>query len=102
MSGQHTFYAATYGNFTTPLLAEIRAAAYGEDIGQNSWLTADELQAFLDWLGLSAPAAGLDIGRGSGGPPLVTAPAPRRAVARGGANPGGRAAGDPRGAGQRP
>src|SRR5260370_4934728 len=75
MSGQHTFYAATYGNFTTPLLAEIRAAAYGEDIGQNSWLTADELQAFLDWLGLSARSAVLDIGSRSRGPPLFTAPA---------------------------
>ena len=73
MSGQHTFYAATYGNFTTPLLAEIRAAAYGEDIGQNSWLTADELRAFLGWLGLSARSAVLDIGSGSGGPALFTA-----------------------------
>ena len=34
-------YDANYGNFQTELYAEIRREAFGEDIGQSSWLTAD-------------------------------------------------------------
>jgi hypothetical protein len=37
-------------NFQTELYAQIRREAFGEDIGQNSWLTADELDRFLEWL----------------------------------------------------
>ena len=46
-------YNANYGNFQTDLYAQIRREAFGEDIGQNSWLTADEHDRFLEWLGLS-------------------------------------------------
>jgi hypothetical protein len=35
-------YSANYGNFDTDLSAQIRREAFGEDIGQNSWLTSDE------------------------------------------------------------
>jgi hypothetical protein len=34
-------YNANYGNFQTELYAQIRREAFGEDIGQNSWLTSD-------------------------------------------------------------
>ena len=37
-----TYYDANYGNFQTELYTEIRREAFGEDIGQNSWLTARE------------------------------------------------------------
>ena len=40
----------------------------GKDIGQNSWLAADEQDIFIDWLGLDAEAHSLDVARGSGGP----------------------------------
>ena len=43
-------YSANYGNFQTELYAQIRCEAFGEDIGQNSWLTADEQGKFLEWL----------------------------------------------------
>ena len=43
-------YSANYGNFQTELYAQIRHEAFGEDIGQNSWLTADEQGKFLEWL----------------------------------------------------
>jgi hypothetical protein len=43
-------YNANYGNFQTELYAQIRCEAFGEDIGQNSWLTADEQGKFLEWL----------------------------------------------------
>jgi hypothetical protein len=48
-------YNANYGNFQTELYAQIRHDAFGEDIGQNSWLTSDEQDRFLEWLDLSPP-----------------------------------------------
>jgi 2-polyprenyl-3-methyl-5-hydroxy-6-metoxy-1,4-benzoquinol methylase len=65
-----TYYDTNYGNFETELYSEIRREAFGEDIGQNSWLTADELGAFLAWLDLSTGKRVLDIACGSGGPAL--------------------------------
>ncbi len=63
-------YDANYGNFETELYAEIRRDAFGDDIGQSSWLTADEQDRFLGWLNLSGGKALLDIACGSGGPAL--------------------------------
>ena len=65
-----TFYDANYGNFQTDLYTEIRLEAFGEDIGQNSWLTAKEQDMFLDWLNLSNGKTLLDVACGSGGPTL--------------------------------
>jgi hypothetical protein len=53
-------YNANYGNFQTELYAQIRREAFGDDIGQNSWLTSDEQDKFLDWLGLSPGKTLLD------------------------------------------
>jgi ubiquinone/menaquinone biosynthesis C-methylase UbiE len=63
-------YDANYGNFQTSLYEEIRKEAFGEDIGQNSWLTADEHDKFLGWLGLAAGKSLLDVACGAGGPSL--------------------------------
>ena len=63
-------YSANYGNFQTELYAQIRQEAFGEDIGQNSWLTADEQDRFLEWLDLSPGKTLLDIACGAGGPAL--------------------------------
>jgi 2-polyprenyl-3-methyl-5-hydroxy-6-metoxy-1,4-benzoquinol methylase len=63
-------YDANYGNFQTELYAQIRRDAFGEDIGQSSWLTADEQDKFLGWLNLSSGKTLLDIACGSGGPAL--------------------------------
>ena len=63
-------YNANYGNFQTELYAQIRHEAFGEDIGQNSWLTADEQDRFLEWLDLSPAKALLDAACGAGGPAL--------------------------------
>ena len=70
MPDSSNFYTLTYGNFAHPILAEIRQETYGEDIGQNSWLTADEYRHFIGWLKLNASSQVLDIGNGSGGPAL--------------------------------
>jgi 2-polyprenyl-3-methyl-5-hydroxy-6-metoxy-1,4-benzoquinol methylase len=63
-------YDANYGNFQTELYAQIRHEAFGEDIGQNSWLTSDEQDKFLKWLDLSPGKGLLDVGCGAGGPAL--------------------------------
>src|SRR5258708_33713655 len=73
-------YDANYGNFETELYAQIRRDAYGEDIGQSSWLTADEQDKFLGWLNLSPGKTLLDIACGSGGPVLRIAEPARCSV----------------------
>jgi SAM-dependent methyltransferase len=63
-------YDSNYGNFQSDLYAEIRREAFGEDIGQSSWLTADEQDRFMDSLALSSGKKLLDIACGAGGPAL--------------------------------
>ena len=65
-----TYYDVHYGNFQTELYSEIRREAFGEDIGQNSWLTADEQDKFPGWLGLTTGKTLLDVACGAGGPAL--------------------------------
>ena len=64
------YYDTNYGNFETELYSEIRREAFGEDLGQNSWLTADEQKKFLSWLDLSPGKVLLDVACGAGGPAL--------------------------------
>lgn len=73
MPHSSNFYNLTYGHFANPVLAEIRQETFGEDIGQNSWLTADEYRQFIGWLNLTPASHVLDIASGSGGPALFLA-----------------------------
>jgi len=73
MSNQVDLYNSTYGNFKEQVLAEIRRETYGEDIGQNSWITTDEYDTFYSWLNLSAGDHALEVASGSGGPALYLA-----------------------------
>ena len=73
MSQQVDLYNSTYGNFKEQVLAEVRRETYGEDIGQNSWITTDEYDTFFSWLNLSAGAHVLEVASGSGGPSLYLA-----------------------------
>jgi ubiquinone/menaquinone biosynthesis C-methylase UbiE len=68
-------YNAIYGNFEAELYARIRCESFGEDIGQNSWLTAEEQDRFLQWLELSSGKTLLDVACGAGGPALRMAAA---------------------------
>jgi SAM-dependent methyltransferase len=68
-------YDTNYANFQTELYGEIRREAFGEDIGQNSWLTAGEQDRFIPWLKLSAGKILLDVACGTGGPALRIASA---------------------------
>src|SRR5688572_8809630 len=73
MSNQIDLYNSTYGNFEEQVLTAVRQEAFGEDIGQNSWITTDEYDAFYSWLSLSPGAHILEIASGSGGPALYLA-----------------------------
>ena len=63
-------YDANYGGFESEVYSAIRREAFGEDIGQNSWHTADEQERFLRHLALSPSKRLLDIACGAGGPAL--------------------------------
>jgi len=66
-------YDTTYGSFETVAREQVRRETYGEDLGQNSWLTAEELRRFLGWLDLAPSSHVLEVGSGSGGPALFIA-----------------------------
>ncbi len=59
-------YDAQYSQFASELYAEVRRAAFGQDIGQNGWLTADEHDMFIRWLDVAPASRLLDIACGSG------------------------------------
>ena len=65
-------FDAAYGRFADELYAEIRREAFGEDIGQTSWVTADEQRRFCEWLELDSSSEVLEVASGSGGPALFT------------------------------
>jgi SAM-dependent methyltransferase len=63
-------YNNVYGDFASPAEAAVRRAAYGEDIGQSSWLTAEEWLHFADQLGVTPESEVLEVASGSGGPAI--------------------------------
>lgn len=73
MAEQVPFYGSTYGNFDEDVLASVRLETYGRDIGQNSWLTADEQERFGRDLALAPRVRLLEVACGSGGPGLFLA-----------------------------
>ena len=73
MTDKVDMFYNTYGHFREQVLAAIRQETYGEDIGQNSWITRDEYDRFYAWLDLTPGAHVLEIASGSGGPALYLA-----------------------------
>src|ERR1700724_804769 len=61
-------YDKLYENFDSPLMRQLRSDAYGKDIGQHSWVTAEELLADIPKLNLSPESRLLDLGCGPAGP----------------------------------
>lgn len=61
-------YEPIYAAFDSPWMQQVRREAYGEDIGQHSWVNADELRSDIDRLSLTASSRLLDLGCGPGGP----------------------------------
>jgi ubiquinone/menaquinone biosynthesis C-methylase UbiE len=66
MSKEVNHYGSQYSNFKEQLYEEIRAELYEVDIGQNSWVTVDEQDMFIDWLNLNRSKKLLDVACGSG------------------------------------
>ena len=61
-------YGSIYKEFDSPLMRLLRQEAYGHDIGQHSWVTAEELTADIPRLQLSRDSHLLDLGCGPCGP----------------------------------
>jgi cyclopropane fatty-acyl-phospholipid synthase-like methyltransferase len=73
MPKQVDLYNSTYGNFKENVLSEVRKETFGEDIGQNSWITTEEYDRFYNWLNLAPGDQVLEVASGSGGPALYLA-----------------------------
>lgn len=71
--GEEESYYITYDNFQQDVLTQVRQETYGEDIGQFSWLTADEFRRFFHKLDLATNSDLLDVACGSGGPAIFMA-----------------------------
>jgi SAM-dependent methyltransferase len=61
-------YESFYREFDSPLMRQLRREAYGEDIGQHSWVGAEELRGDIHRLKLSPSSRFLDLGCGPCGP----------------------------------
>lgn len=66
-------YNNVYSDFAGSVEGAVRRETYGEDMGQSSWLTAQEWLEFADQLGVTVAAEVLEIGSGSGGPAVYLA-----------------------------
>ena len=73
MSKHFDLFDSTYGHFTEQVLTAVRKETFGEDIGQNSWLTVDEYDRFIAWLNLKPEHHVIEVASGSGGPSLYLA-----------------------------
>jgi SAM-dependent methyltransferase len=62
-----TNYEAFYRDFGLPVMRQVRNEAYGEDLGQHSWVSAEELRRDIQLLQLSSSSFLLDLGCGPGG-----------------------------------
>lgn len=66
-------YSGTYQYYAADVYQRIRQDTYGEEIGQNSWLTVDEYRRIFQLLQLGPGKKVLEIATGSGGPALYMA-----------------------------
>jgi SAM-dependent methyltransferase len=61
-------YNNAYTHFASSSEAAVRRETYGEDIGQSSWMTAQEWLSFVEQLNVTSQSHVLEVGSGSGGP----------------------------------
>jgi SAM-dependent methyltransferase len=73
VSASVDLYNTSYDNFSARVQAEVRVETYGQDLGQSSWMTANELRQFIRRLKLRPSSRVLEVGSGSGGPALFVA-----------------------------
>jgi SAM-dependent methyltransferase len=77
MSKAVDLYNNVYADFGSRAEAAVRHYAFGEDIGQSSWLTAAEWLRFADQAQVREDGRVLEVGSGSGGPAVYLAAARR-------------------------
>jgi SAM-dependent methyltransferase len=73
MSKRVDLFDSTYSHFTEQVLEAVRKDTFGQDIGQNSWVTVEEYDRFISWLDLTPECDVLEVASGSGGPALYLA-----------------------------
>ena len=61
-------YDSLFSQFDAPVMRQVRKEAYGEDIGQHSWVVAEELRQDISRLRLSSAGVLVDLGCGPCGP----------------------------------
>jgi SAM-dependent methyltransferase len=61
------FYDSHYDRIDDDVYQSIRAETFGIDLGQESWITAEECDQFCDWLGIRSEHRVLEVACGSGG-----------------------------------
>jgi len=72
-SGDTGFYDRNFVRSADEVNAAVRSEAFGEDIGQFSWTTADEHRRFQAALGIGSNCDVLEVACGAGGPGLFLA-----------------------------
>ena len=73
MAAKVDLYNTYYDKFAEEAQRAVRLETYREDIGQSSWMTADELRHFIKLLEIDNRSKVLEVGSGSGGPALFIA-----------------------------
>jgi SAM-dependent methyltransferase len=66
MSTSVNLYDNAYANYGSEVYRQIRTETYGQDLGQTSWVTAEESSEIPQMLHLEAGSSVLEIGCGSG------------------------------------
>jgi SAM-dependent methyltransferase len=61
---------SSHNHFAEQVMAAVRQATYGQDMGQDGWLTSEEYDCFAQWLGLAPSRHVLEVASGAGGPAL--------------------------------
>lgn len=67
MSNELDLYDGYYGQLSADPQAEVRRETYGDDLGQASWITLQELREWLAVLRVDAAHSILEVACGSGG-----------------------------------
>jgi ubiquinone/menaquinone biosynthesis C-methylase UbiE len=66
-------YDSHYAHTAADIYQQIRMETYGEDLGQTSWITAQEARQFFSWSGMNPNSSMLEVACGTGGLSLLAA-----------------------------
>jgi len=66
VSNKVDLYNGAYGNYEAELYRQVRIATYGDDLGQTSWVTAEESNQIPRLLNLASHSSVFELGCGSG------------------------------------